>query len=113
MKKVTKKKTTAGPAPPKDLGRAGKELWRRLMAEYRLDDAGGQELLRIAAQAADRAESCRQAIAREGAVIVDRLGTRRPHPLLPAERQARHQVLQALRTLNLGAGDQEVRYGST
>jgi hypothetical protein len=91
---------TPDPAPP-DLGPAGRELWERLMAGYALDDAHGRAVLAVACRAADRAESCRLAVAKSGLTIKDRFRQSKPHPLLAVERAARAQMLQALRQLAL------------
>lgn len=42
-----------------------------------------------------------EAIRAEGMTVLDRFGQRKAHPLLPAERDARAQMLAALRALNL------------
>jgi hypothetical protein len=42
-----------------------------------------------------------EAIERDGMTVLDRFGQRKAHPLLPAERDARAQMLAALRALNL------------
>ena len=89
------------PTPPSDLGAAGRELWQRLTADYRIDDRAGQAVLGVACRAADRAETCRVAVAKDGLVVRDRFRQTRPHPLLAVERSARAQMLAALRQLSL------------
>jgi len=86
---------------PEDLGDAGHELWRKLMEAYALGDEHGKAVLAIACRAADRAESCRLKVAKEGMTVKDRWRQIRPHPLLAVERAARQQMLQALRQLSL------------
>jgi hypothetical protein len=44
------------PKPPANLGPAGAGLWRSIMSEYDVSDAGGQAMLEQAAFAYDRAE---------------------------------------------------------
>lgn len=78
-----------------------KALRSRLMAEYGLDDAAGQAILSVGLEALDRYRLCQAAIATDGAVLVDRFGQQKAHPLLAAERDARSQFLQAMRALNL------------
>ena len=50
---------SSAPKPPANLGPAGVNLWRSIMAEYDISDAGGQALLEQAAAAYDRAERLR------------------------------------------------------
>jgi phage terminase small subunit len=89
------------PSPPADLGTAGRDLWSKLTTDYRVDDQAGQAVLAVACRAADRAESCRAAVAKDGLVVRDRFRQTRPHPLLAVERSARAQMLTALRQLSL------------
>lgn len=58
-------------------------------------------LIQTALEAFDRLRECQAAIKRDGQMIFDRFDQRRAHPLLPAERDARAQMLQALKALNL------------
>jgi len=53
-------------SPPRQLGEHGLALWNSVMAEYRIEDRGGIELLAQACTALDRAESLAQAVARDG-----------------------------------------------
>lgn len=48
-----------------------------------------------------RLRLAQEAIQRDGMTILDRFGQRKAHPLLPAERDARSQMLAALKALNL------------
>jgi hypothetical protein len=52
----------SGIKSPRKLGRHGGQLWKTVMNEYQIDDAGGLEMLASACQALDRAERCREAI---------------------------------------------------
>ena len=56
------------PKPPANLGPAGGNLWRSIMAEYDISDAGGQALLEQAALACDRAERLRAEIDAAGEI---------------------------------------------
>ena len=89
------------PAPPSDLGPAGRELWSKLTTAYRLEDEAGQCVLAIACRAADRADTCRVQVAKDGLTVKDRWRQVRPHPLLAIERSARGQMMQALKQLQL------------
>jgi phage terminase small subunit len=98
---VTRKATTTAPVPPGDLGATGKALWVKLARAYRVDDEHGQTVLALGCRAADREEACRRQIKRDGVSVRDKWGQIKPHPLLAAERDARSQVLAALRALSL------------
>jgi phage terminase small subunit len=87
--------------PPAHLSAAAKRWYRDMSSEYGIADRGGLSLLRAAAEAFDRAEGARKSIEADGAAIRDRWGQLKPHPLLAAERDARAQLIQALRALNL------------
>lgn len=87
--------------PPRSLGPEGRTLWRRLRAEYGIQDAGGLALLRTACECRDLEVDAMQQARQDGLSTVDRYGQRRPHPLLSAARDARAQMLAALRALNL------------
>jgi hypothetical protein len=66
-------------APPRPLGKHGRNLWNAVTSEYRVDDAGGRELLALAAASLDRAEALGAAIKRDGVVIAGEKGVR-SHP---------------------------------
>jgi hypothetical protein len=59
-------------------------LWTRVQVEYHILDCGGVELLCLACQALDRAESLSEAIAEDGQTIRTRSGIR-AHPALRDE----------------------------
>jgi hypothetical protein len=52
--------------PTRKLGRHGSTLWRNIIDEFEIDDAGGLEMLSLACQQLDRAESCRARIDADG-----------------------------------------------
>jgi P27 family predicted phage terminase small subunit len=88
-------------ATPAHLSGEAASFYRRLAHEYSITDAGGIALLTLAAEAFDRATTCRAAIEKEGLTV---LGSKRrvlPHPLLRVERDARAQLLAALKALSL------------
>lgn len=90
----------SGPQPPPHLGEDGRKLWLDIQRAYQIDDPGGLVLLRVACEALDRAESCRQLIDEQGAMLTIR-GIPRAHPALAAERDARAAIVRAIRNLNL------------
>lgn len=92
--------TTARTAP-KELSTEARSWWKRLVSEYSIDDDAGLLLLQTGLEAFDRMRLAQSAIKRDGVTVLDRFGQRKAHPLLPAERDARAQMLAALRALNL------------
>lgn len=93
MKKTAAKKSTLSPA--------AREWFDRLRSEYGIEDSAGLLLLQTAMEAFDRLAECQASIALHGASCADRFGQLKPHPLLGAERDARGQMLAALKALNL------------
>ena len=87
--------------PPKTLSPEARGWWRRLCREYGIEDAGGCLLLQTALESLDRLREAQKSIAKDGAVTTDRFGQQKAHPLLAAERDARAQMLMALKQLNL------------
>ena len=65
------------------------------------EDAGGLVLLQTACECADLEADAMAQARSEGLSSVDRYGQRRPHPLLSVARDARGQMLAALRQLHL------------
>jgi hypothetical protein len=88
------------PKPPANLGPAGATLWRAIMSEYDVSDAGGQALLEQAAAAYDRVERLRVEINRDGEIIRGRNGLRE-HPGLRAELGSRSFVCRTLQRLGI------------
>lgn len=89
------------PKAPKKLSAEAKKWWRWIQSEYEIDDKGGLLLLQTAMEAFDRMRCCQETIQAEGQTILDRFEQQKAHPLLAAERDARSQMLQALKQLNL------------
>jgi hypothetical protein len=88
------------PPPPRTLGSHGLSLWTRVQREYRILDCGGIELLCLACQALDRAESLSEAIAAEGQTICTRSGIK-AHPALRDELANRAFITRALARLGI------------
>lgn len=76
-------------------------MWQRLQAEYSIVDAGGLVVLTAACEAFDRMRAAQKLIAKDGMVAADRFGQQKPHPAVVIERDARGQMLAALKQLNL------------
>ena len=87
--------------PPVRLSSEAKALWRRLTSEYGIDDGGGRAILLVACEALDRMRQAQKAIAADGAVVIDRFGQKKAHPLLTTERDSRSAHLMALKHLGL------------
>jgi hypothetical protein len=94
------KSDALGLQPPRPLGKAGARLWKAVIGEYELADAGGVELLCLACQALDRAESCRTQIDRDGEMLKTKSGIRE-HPLLKCELANRAYVARAISRLGI------------
>jgi P27 family predicted phage terminase small subunit len=90
--------------PPNHLRKPAKKLWLEVMADYAIDDGAGLALLQTACEAYQRCDEARRLIRREAAVIVDRFGQPKPHPAVAIERDARAQLIAALRALKLAPG---------
>ena len=88
------------PPPPRELGEHGLALWRRIHAGYAIEDEGGLELLCLASEALDRAQSLRDAIMRDGELIRTKTGLR-DNPLLRHELANRSFVARSLQRLGL------------
>jgi hypothetical protein len=87
-------------APPRKLGEHGLSLWNAVMAEYRIDDRGGIELLAQACAAADRVEALAERINADGEVVHTRTGPK-AHPALRDELAGRAFVVRTLERLGL------------
>jgi P27 family predicted phage terminase small subunit len=86
---------------PKNLSSEAKSLWRKLTAEYGIDDEGGFQILRVGLEAFERMRACQAQIELAGMTTLDRFGQLRANPLLTTERDCRAQFLAALKALNL------------
>ncbi len=87
-------------SPHRKLSASGAALWRAIMIDYEVVDAGGLEMLLLACEQPDRAEACRTAIDADGEVIRTKNGARE-HPLIKAELAARAFVVRTLARLGL------------
>jgi len=96
----TSPKTQQRP-PPKSLSTEGGAIWKRLLADYEINDEAGLLLLQTGLEAYDRLKQCQKAIARDGPQVRDRFNQLKAHPLLPAERASRTQMLAAFKQLHL------------
>jgi terminase small subunit-like protein len=97
--------TTIG-QPPRTLGKHGRSLWDRILAEYDVNDAADVEMLAQACAGADLAEQLHDEVERDGAVIRIR-GAIRAHPAVKDEIAARAFVVRTL--IKLGLNFEPVR----
>ena len=87
--------------PPAGLTDAAKSWWKRIVAEFAVDDEAGLLLLEQALRAFDRMNEAAQLIATHGVATPDRWGQLRVTPACAVERDSRAAMLAALRELNL------------
>lgn len=92
---------------PRHLKAGSREMYRRLLADFHIDDAAGKALLLAACEARQRAEEARLAMAKSGACVPDRFGQLKPSPWTAIERDSRGQMIAALRALRLAPGDEQ------
>ena len=86
---------------PKHLSEEAQRWWSAIVSEYSVDDEAGKLLLQTALESFDRMKAAARRINQDGEAVEDRFGQVKPHPLLTAERDARSQMLAALKQLNL------------
>jgi hypothetical protein len=86
--------------PPSDLGATGAALWVSIQRQYQIRDSGGMAMLKLACEASDRAQRCRQQIDQDGEMIRTRTGVR-SNPLLRDELANRAFVVRTLGQLGL------------
>jgi phage terminase small subunit len=91
--------------PPAHLEPPEADLWSALLTDFTFADPASLALLEEALSAHQRARRCREMIDRDGETVLDKWKQVKPHPLLPAERDARAAFLAAMRMLNLDIGD--------
>jgi phage terminase small subunit len=87
--------------PPSHLEPPEATLFRELVRDFQIDDAGAISLLTAACEAHQRARRARERIDREGEVVTDRFGQPRAHPCICMERDSRDAFLRSMRALNL------------
>lgn len=86
---------------PVHLGEHGRRLWRDLIADHGIDDAGGRAMLLRACEALDRLRQVQVQIATDGLTTKGYRGQVRPHPLLSVEAEQSRILLACFRALNL------------
>lgn len=89
------------PVAPRDLPAEGRAWWKRLQAEYGIVDVGGLATLELGARAFARMTEAQALLDADGCVFRDKWGQLKTHPAAAVERDARSQVLLALKALHL------------
>lgn len=87
--------------PPENLSQEAREWWGRIIKDYEIEDEAGLFLLQTALEAFDRMRAAQRQIEADGLTIKDRWDQLKPHPLIPAERDARSAFMAALKQMNL------------
>lgn len=87
--------------PPSNLSPEARIWFKKLTAEFPIDDAAGVMLLTQACEALDRLREAQGILHREGVVIADRFGQPRQHPATLVERDARNALTKCIRMLDL------------
>jgi hypothetical protein len=85
---------------PASLGEPGAKLWRSVMSQYNIRDAGGLAILEQACVSRDRSVEFAAIVAREGLLIRTKQGPRE-HPLIRHEREERALECRLLQKLGL------------
>ena len=88
-------------AAPKHLSDDAKAWWRKIQADYSIDDNAGLLLLQTAMEAFDQMRSAQARIEADGMVTRGSTKQLTAHPLLSVIRDSRAQMLSALKALNL------------
>ncbi|GEN22175.1 hypothetical protein HCU01_01240 [Halomonas cupida] len=87
--------------PPSKLSTEARRLYTALATDYDITDEAGLALLRSVAESRTLIDECQKVISAEGITYLDRYGQPKPHPLLAVSRDARGQMMSALKALNL------------
>ena len=85
---------------PSSLGEHCAKLWRSILKQYRIEDAGGLAILEKACISRDRSTTFAAIIAKDGPVVRTQSGSKE-HPLLKAEREERALEARLLQRLGL------------
>jgi phage terminase small subunit len=88
------------PKPPAHLGPDGRRLWRNAVREYVVTETHALEMLRLAAEALDRAAEARDVLAREGLIYQGRFGPQ-TRPEVAIERDSALRASRLCREIGL------------
>ena len=89
------------PRPPDHLSDEAQGWWTALQQEYDLADPAAQLLLQTACEAFDAMRQAQAAVASHGVTVIGRDNQLKPNPAAAISRDARAQMLAAIKQLNL------------
>lgn len=92
------------PRAPKHLSDASRALWRSILATFAFEPHH-EQILKLALEAADRAEDARATIERDGAYQTTARGGVTTHPAIAIERDSAIRAARLLRELGLDLDD--------
>ena len=87
-------------SPPGHLRPETKRWWRRIVAEYQLEQHH-LKLLQLAAESWDRSNEARELLATQGLTFLDDRRNVRANPLILVEKDAKSLFMRALAALHL------------
>jgi phage terminase small subunit len=98
---MTPTKKASNPfAPPAHLSDSMKRWWRDLNKTFAFE-VHQLKILRVAAEAYDRAQEARAVLAKKGLTYTDRFGSPKPRPEVGIERDSRISFARLVRELSL------------
>jgi hypothetical protein len=86
-------------APPRKLGKSGKDLWGRVSTDFVLQDETARETLCQICECADETQQLCEAVNQENCIIETDKGNRKSHPVFQTIRQNRIFIVRALERL--------------
>ena len=89
------------PKAPSHLSDEATGWWEELAKEFDVSDPAGRLLLQTALESFDQMRRDQAVVDKEGSTVTDRWGQKKGHPLISSIRDARSQMLMALKQLNL------------
>jgi phage terminase small subunit len=92
--------TKSKPKPPTHLSAAMKKWWEQV-EHYHLLEGHHRHLLRLAAEAYDRAQAARKVLDKDGVTFIDRFGCPKLRPEVAVERDCRRDFAKLLDQLDL------------
>jgi phage terminase small subunit len=95
----TRSRTTT-PRPPRHLSPATRKWYASILEDFELEPHH-LKLLQLAAEAWDRCEQARLALAEHGTTFLDRFGAPRSRPEIAVERDSRLAFARLIRELDL------------
>lgn len=86
---------------PYGLTPESRRWFKKMVDEYQIVDTGGLLILQTGMEAFDRMRAAQTTIKKDGLTFLDKAGQIKSHPLCSVERDARTQMMAALKSLNL------------